>query len=182
MDFLAWWQRWFARHPLKSPESLDRSAYTAQVMTRVRQAAYPAPSAFAIRPGRLWPQLGLALATAAAGIFVVLHHGQPSVGRLARQIERDTALLAAVDEPLTEPVSTGDPEELVDELELVETFTLAEAPQSDEAWIQDTVQLLNQLDEELPANAAGEETTGPSDDDWMQELQTLDESDLAASS
>ena len=181
MDFLAWWQRWFARHPLKSPESLDRSAYTTQVMARVRQAAYPAPSAFTI-PGRLWPRLGLALATAAAGFFVVLHHGQPSAGRLAQQIERDTEVLAAVGEPLTDSVAANDPDELAADLEMVETFTLAEAPESDETWIQNTVQLLNQLDEDLPEESTGNETTSPSDEDWMKELQTLDESDLAASS
>ena len=182
MDFLSWWQGWLTRHPLKSPQRLDRSAYTAQVMTRVRQEARSASPASGVRSWVVWPRLGLALAAAAAGMVVVLHQEQQTGGRLARQIERDTALLAAVEEPLTEPVATGDPEELAEELALVETFTLAEAPQSDEAWIQDTVQLLNQLDEELPADAAGEDTTGSSDDDWMQELQTLDESDLAASS
>ena len=182
MGFLSWWQGWLTRHPLKSPQRLDRSAYTAQVMARVRQEARSASSASGVRSWVFWPRLGLALATAAAGMVVVLHQGQLTGGRLARQIERDTALLDAVDGPLMEPVATGDPEELADELALVETLTLAEAPQSDEAWIQDTVQLLDQLDEELPANAAGEETTGPSGDDWMQELQTLDESDMAASS
>ena len=182
MDFTAWLKGWLVRHPLKLPEALDRSEYTAQVMVRVRQEAGAAAPASWARSWGFWPRLGLALATSAAGVFVVLHQGQQAGVRLAQQVEQGTALLAAVEEPLAEPLTAEEPDALAEDLELLDTFTLAEAPQSDEAWIQDTVQLLNQLDEDLPEDADGNDATGPSDEYWMQELQSLDESALAASS
>ena len=175
MDFASWWKDWFSRHPLKSPSATDRPEYTAHVMARVRLAAHPAP---AVRSWALRPRWALALATAAAGLLIVFHAVPRTNGQLARGVAQETELLAAVGEPLLEPPALGDVDALAEELELVDTFVLAEAPPDDEAWIQDTVQLLNQLDEELPEDGAA----GPSDEEWMQELQTLDESDLAASS
>ena len=60
------------------------------------------------------------------------------------------------------------------------TLTLAESPEGDDQWIEETIQLLDQLDEndDLSQDAPGE----VSDEDWLNELEMLDETDLASSS
>ena len=51
-------------------------------------------------------------------------------------------------------------------------------PSDDEAWVDQTLRLLDQLDEEAPEDATGQ----PSDDSWLEELEMLDESELAKGS
>lgn len=55
---------------------------------------------------------------------------------------------------------------------------LAESPESDNAWIQETLQLLDQLEESVDEDA----DNPASEEEWLQELETLDQADLAASS
>ena len=63
---------------------------------------------------------------------------------------------------------------------LRDSALLAESPPSDDAWIQQTMQLLDQLDQDAPSDdAAG--SASKSDEDWLNELETLDEQDLNSS-
>lgn len=57
---------------------------------------------------------------------------------------------------------------------------LAELPTDDETWIQQTLQLLEELEQSDDATSAGE--PAQSDDEWLQELEMIDEADLATSS
>ena len=62
------------------------------------------------------------------------------------------------------------------------TLTLAESPAGDAQWIEETVQLLEQLDEN---DGVSQDATGGasnSDEDWLNELEMLDEGDVASSS
>ncbi len=58
------------------------------------------------------------------------------------------------------------------------SLRLAESTTSDDAWVQNTLQLLEQLGEDPSDDGA--HTT--SDEEWFRELQTLDEGDLNANS
>ena len=55
---------------------------------------------------------------------------------------------------------------------------LAESMPSDETWIKETAQLLDQLDEE----SSKADAHATSDEEWLKELQTLDEHDLGSNS
>ena len=148
MDLQRWLIDWLSQHPLQRPPSDDRARYTREVMARVRLAASPgrAPARWPL--WLLWPRLGLTLAAAAAGVL------------LAAGTLRLTALRQA---------QAPAPEE--------GTYRLAESPDAGEdQWLADTMQLLEQLDEEIEA-AEGE----PDDDNALKELQLLDETELAAS-
>lgn len=169
MDFTAW----LARHPLKSPGETDRAQYTRDVMARVR-ALDAAPRR---RPvpwsGWTWPRLAVGLAgVAVAGL--VLRASLPA-GRIAAQVERDTAVLVA----LGEPVSDVLPEDDAAEFDVEEGLRLAEAGPDDEAWVAQTLQLLDQLDEELPEEPSGEAGT---EQEWLDDLQLLDEAGSSSSS
>lgn len=59
-------------------------------------------------------------------------------------------------------------------------LVLAESPTTDEAWLEETMALFDLLDEEIAAESAGE--SFDTEEDWLQELQWLDEADLASSS
>lgn len=54
---------------------------------------------------------------------------------------------------------------------------LAESPEAEDQWLDDTLQLLDELDE-----SDADEATGASEEDWLKELEQLDETELAASS
>ena len=56
-------------------------------------------------------------------------------------------------------------------------FQLAESQDAEDQWLDDTLQLLDQLDEN-----ATDEATGASEDDYLEELKQLDDTELAASS
>ena len=191
MDFATWLHSRLARYPLKEPQAFDRARYTAEVMERVKALGEPAP---ALRPASrwwAWPRLALAAAAVAVALLVVGRVQSPGPGPvpasmtgapetpLAEQIADDTQVLAALDEllPLA-PVAPDDAEGLADELEAVDALLLAEAPPSEDAWIEQTLTLLEQLEEDLPEG----DTDDPSGDEWLDELQWLDEHDLAASS
>lgn len=177
MDFTAWLRRWLSRHPLKEPPAASRAGYTAEVMRRV--SALDATSPMPARRWLAWPRLALVpLAAAAVTLLVVGRVHQPG-GSLAGQITEDVELLTALGQPLLpEPGSAGGLEELAQELELADALVLAEAPPSDEEQLEQMLQLLEELDEEPSA--------GPSDtsvpDEWLDELQLLDENEPGASS
>lgn len=60
-----------------------------------------------------------------------------------------------------------------------QTAVLAESTESGDAWIQQTMQLLDQLEQDSASNDAA---TTQSDEEWLNELETLDEADLNSSS
>ena len=156
MDFTAWLNTWLARHPLRAPDELDPARYTAQVMRKLTdETPLPLPPThwFAcLRQGfgrRAWPRVAMVFATTAAGVLIVLATAHHADRRLAQRI------------PATP-----------------HTLMLAESTPSDDAWVQETTQLLAQLGEDSSDDNAN--TT--SDEEWLKELQTLDEGDLNASS
>lgn len=173
MDWKAWMSRWLTRHPMKAPLQVDRTRYTAQVMTRVR-ALGVAPSAAPVA-SPWWPRLGLVFATAA--VLLVVGVVGRRAGSLARQTMADVEFLAILENQGLEPLLPDDADALAAELELADTFQLAETVASDEAWLEQTLQLLEETDD---ASALGEEPVV--DEEWLQELQTLDEQELTASS
>lgn len=191
MDFSTWLRSRLARYPLKEPPAFDRARYITEVMERVKALGEPTP---ALRPaGRwwAWPRLALATAAVAAALLVVARVQSPGPGPvpasmtgapaspLAQEISDDAQVLAELDEPLPlAPGASDDAEELAQELAAMDALLLAEAPPSDDAWIEQTLTLLEQLEEDLPEGAADD----PSGDEWLDELQWLDEHDLAARS
>lgn len=177
MDFATWFRRWLSRHPLKEPPAASRAGYTAEVMRRVRALEAPAP--MPARPWLAWPRLALVpLAAAAAVLLVVGRLRQPS-GPLGGQLAADAEVLTALGQPLLpDPGSAGDLEELAHELDLADALVLAEAPPGDEEWFEQTFQLLEELDEEPSESPSG--TAVP--DEWLDELELLDESEPSTSS
>ena len=180
MEFSRWLTAWLSRHPLQSPSEVDRSRLTAGVMARVRSetAARPASAWAGLLAG--WPRLALPLAAAAAVLVAVrLHH--PSDARLAAEVVQGTELLAELDEPVNGWLLPDDVDTLAQDLERADLLVLAEVPQgaSDDSWITETMDILNQLDQDAPEDGV---STEPTDDQWLQELEILDEQDLAARS
>lgn len=57
-------------------------------------------------------------------------------------------------------------------------FRLAESSPEDASWMEETLELLDQLDEELP-EAVDEDAA--SQEEWLKELELLDDSTLASS-
>lgn len=181
MDFSTWLVTWLKRHPLNEPWSLDRDRYTAQVMARVRASAqHPsrAPASIPVFEWFSWPRLAFAgAAVGAAAMFWIVGTVHQSQTQLARAIDRDAQLLTAFDEPLP-ATDRGSVDELAQDLQEADTVMLAESTPSDDQWVEQTIQLLDQLNEEPP----DADTTGSSNqnqEEWLNELQTLDESELA---
>ena len=177
MDLATWFRRWLSTHPLREPLQLDRAHYTAEVMQRVKGAPEPAPI-YVVR-WTTWPRLALATAAVAAvALLVVGRVGERPV-QMATTVEDDLNLLAALDEPaLVEGVDAEDLEALAQELETNDVLLLAEAQPSDEQWLDETLLLLDQVDEDVPEDAVGD----GADDQWLDELQLLDEQELSVSS
>ena len=179
---------WLTRHPLKGPAGIDRAQYTAEVMAKVKAMSQPAPAPAPVHVWLPWPpayrprgagrRLALTLATVAAGISLVIGTAHYRTYQLAHQITHDSQLLAALDEPEVEPLAADQVEAVADELETMDTLQLAESVPSGDQWVEQTLQLLDELDEEAPEDAA----SGASEDDWLQELEQVDESELTASS
>ena len=177
MDFATGLRRWLVGHPLKEPPAASPAGYTAEVMRRI--SALGAPSPMPARRWLAWPRLALVPLAAAAAALLVVGRLHPPGGSLAGQIAVDADLLTALGQPLLpEPGSAGGLEELASELDLTDALVLAQAPPSDEEWLERTLQLLEALDEEPPAGPS--DTTAP--DEWMDELDLFDESEPGSSS
>ena len=152
MNFIAWFQAWLLRHPLKEPTEMDRVQYTADVMAKVHAARRP--TAVVSTPHRrwlAWPRLAVVTALVAASVLMVVNAQRAGTPHLATELRA----------PSTPPNAS---------------FLLAESPPSDPEWVGQTLQLLDQLDEEAPANASDDS----SDEEWIKELELLDDSDLAS--
>ena len=181
MDLATWFRRWFSTHPLKEPAAHERSAYTADVMVKVKAFGRPVPSSAPIRVLFPWPRLALAMATAAVGVAVVVVTVRSQTSHLAQQITNDAEVLAELNEPGSGPAPDGDAEALTDDLETMDTILLAESLPSDAQWTDQTLQLLDEADDD-PSEGLFSDPSDASEDEWLQELQQLDESDLTASS
>lgn len=55
---------------------------------------------------------------------------------------------------------------------------VAESPATDDQWVEETLQLLDEFDEDVSSETAG----NGSDEEWLDELELLDETDRATSS
>jgi hypothetical protein len=181
MTFAARLQRWLKQLRLNVPDDRDRSRYTAEVMAKVQGYA-PAPNLSRIPLWNKlvlgWPRLALTAAAAVAGVTFVFWSSDTANQRLADQVARESLLLAEVGEPVNGQVIPDEVDALAEELQMEDLMVLAESQPTDDEWLDQTLQLLDQIDESLPAeNEAGNPS---SDDDWLQDLQMLDESELAS--
>jgi hypothetical protein len=182
MTFATRLKRWLKQLRLNVPDGEDRSFYTAQVMARVRALA-PTPNLSRIPLWNNlvwgWPRLALTASAAAAGIMFVLWSSHATTQRLADQVAGESQVLAEVGEPVNGQVMPDAVDALAEELRMEDLMVLAESQPADDEWIEQTMQLLEQIDETLPeAEGAGSDPS--SEDDWLQDLQMLDESDLAS--
>ena len=176
MDLAAWLRRFLSTHPLKLPTGGDRADYTVEVMARVRSLETPEAASVTARPWPAWPRFALGAAVVAAVVFIVVGRTEQPSSPLAQDIEQELSLLASVDESAAlEPL---DETELAEELQALDILVLAEAQPADETWIQETLLLLEEFDQD------GSETSGGSDtgkEDWLQDLELLDELEMYAS-
>lgn len=172
-DFLTWLTAWLRRHPVQAPPADEQASYTAGVMARV---GAPAPAyRWVMRPRISW-----ALATAAAcGMALMAVQRQPSSSeRMAVKMAQDLQLamdvLAAVGE--VDPLSV---DELEQDAVLLDQLMLAEAQSEvqDEAWIEETTELLNAVEDD----PALEASNGESMEELLHELELLDEHEIASS-
>ena len=150
MDFLTWFRAWLTQHPLKPPGASAQSQYTAEVMRNVRALEEPAAAPRRlVRPvWRGWVALTAGLATVSAGLIAVLMLTPGSRLELAQVPPASGALIR-----------------------------LAESL-SDEAWLDQTMQLLDELNEDTATENTDEDT---SDDDWLKELDALEQDNHPAS-
>lgn len=174
MDFSTWLTQWLARHPLREPDAHDHARYTAEVMTRIHTLTQPA------RRWLPWPgRLALAFATATAGMILVIGLRQTVGRQLAETIARESQMLAALDEGAFDQ-RLGGVEPLAEELEAEDAIVLAEAePGDDEAWFEQTLQVLDRFDDTHPDDRV--EAPGMNEL-WLDELERLDQEELAATS
>ncbi|MDP3722863.1 MAG: hypothetical protein Q8R91_05125 [Candidatus Omnitrophota bacterium] len=181
MSFTTWLQGWLTRHPLREPSDGERARYTAEVMARVealRPSAAPRDglARWAKQQVVGWPRLALAMATAAAGVALLV--GPIHQRWLAQRVVRDAAVLASLGEAMAEPLVIDDDESLREALEELDALVVAEASSIDDSqWIAQTLELLGQL-EEWPPGGDLDPSSGA--EEWIDELELLDESDLNA--
>ena len=176
MNFERWLRTWLTRHPLKEPTEAHRARYTAEVMAKITPT--PTHAALGWRAQSVWGRLTFAAAAAAAAlaVLVVTPHSSP---HLAQEVTREAQVLSALDEDGLAPLNGDGPDVVADDVELAGPLLLAESAPSDEQWIEQTMHVLDQLDDGAPPDAPG---NGASDEEWLDELQLLDESDHATSS
>jgi hypothetical protein len=157
---------------------LDRAQYTAEVMARLKTHAQPLPA-------HQWmpvPQWALAAAVATAGLIVAVGTVQVQRRQVAeRTTAQETALLASLGELDVELPNGDDAATLSQEAEAVDSFImLAESPPGDEQWLDQTLELIDQLEED--GAEAGEASDGLSEEEWLHELEVLDSAEISASS
>ncbi|MDP3703532.1 MAG: hypothetical protein Q8R78_04030 [Candidatus Omnitrophota bacterium] len=157
---------WLSRHPLKGPSDMNRAQYTAEVMAKINAVESPAPAPAPVRSWLPWPRLAMTLATVAAGVLIMMSVTHQAPERFAQPPSFDSTQDGALSEVEGPP-------------ELVAPVVLAESPAgSEDQWFDETLQLLDELDEGTSSDSAG----NGSDDEWLEELELLDETDLAANS
>ena len=194
-SFLMWLRTWLTQHPVRPPAQGDDPAYARQVLTRIGRMQPERPSLTAgladalhalLSPARLSLAAGGVLA---AALFLVTTARQPQMPSqpqpavVAAQITRDATVIAqaadAADDPLADVLNSH---AIEPDLRMIDQYMmLAEAGSvsaDDEAWITQTLQLLNAVNEDTDADT----NDNASVDQWLKELQSLDESELKATS
>ncbi len=168
LEFLDWLKRWVARHPLRTPPESLQVSYTEQVMRRIKTPLAPTPA------WRWQPQLAMTWATALACLLAVVVVMKRTPTQLASEVEHEWQLLAEVGEGHELSSSNLD-----DDVQMMDRLMLAEASPSeeDEAWIRQTLELLNDVDEQPDAASADQENP----EEWLKDLELLDGAELASS-
>jgi len=115
-------------------------------------------------------------ASDAAGLAVVVLTNRSPI-RIAKEVEQSWQLLSEIGDP--DPDEEFSPTTLDEDVQLDDQLVLAETEPAleDEAWIEQTLGLLEELDEDLPMNP-DEDTR----EEWFEELEWLDQAELAATS
>ena len=172
MSFESWLHRWLTHRPLKEPAQ-TRETFTAQVMARVQELARPEPAdtRVPLLLRLLGGRLALAVVTAALIGFVALRvvphpAAQVAAKPVSEAAPQRLAMLQGAAGPVVQPARP-------------DLMRLAESPAQDDAtWLEGTVELLDALDNDLGDDAA---TADPSsEEDWVNELDSLDQSELAS--
>ena len=192
MDFMDWLTSWLTKHPLKTPD-VHKQIYTDEVMARVRAEAQPKKAVFSLPV--FIPRLALVAASVAVIAFAVVTR-QPSgvLGRMARvpsavsekqvaELEENWQLLAMLDDSTDEPLTAAaeDVEGFLQDSDEMELLMLAaDTGSGDEQWLEQTLSLLEQFDDEAGSDLTGEEGNPSSEEEWVHELEMLDEVDLTA--
>lgn len=157
MEFLTWLRTWLTRHPLKEPADAARAHYTAEVMARVRAVgSLPggSPARVPVRPWARWSHsLRQVVGWPRFAVAMATAAGVAFAVHTASQTRRQLA-----QQP--QGVTVSD-------------------PSSDEEWLEQTLQLLEQLEEDSSTETAGD---GADEEDWLEELQWLDDSELSTAS
>ena len=187
MAFTLWLTDWLKRHPLKEPSGESRARYTAEVMSKIKAIPEAAPILPQLSSSRLRWRWAAAFAavligTTAAGL---LRRSEQSLStRVVRESRLLTELSKQLDsdewwtgkEPFGGLLIIGDFDSLAEELETMDSLTLAQEADENQSWLEETLQLLNQLEEDLPGDLPGEEP----EDTWLKELEFLDEEQVSA--
>ena len=178
MELMTWFQAWLTRHPLKGPAEAERASYTAEVMTRVRALDPPSavvPASVPVRRWAWWSRFAVAMATTAAvAVTVSLVHQSRS--QLATPPLRDVGMSDPA--TLAESPSPGAAPLWPPAGGHLPRFA-GESPSTEEEWFEQTLQLLEQLEEDSSAETAGD---GVEEEEWLEELQWLDDSELSTAS
>ncbi|MBI3087950.1 MAG: hypothetical protein HYY91_03590 [Candidatus Omnitrophica bacterium] len=200
-EFLASLKGWLARHPVRRPADEPQAAYTVQVMERVRLSrphgallrlrlrdflrdplrGYPRRSSalgWLLRPQPLLAFAGAA-AAAAVGFAVLI----PPYGRagLAERVDRDIEVLAQVDAGVVAGLLEESLDGVAQELQLLNQMRVAELEEAadEEAWLEDTLELLNDVEGvDAASGLSGEDA---SIEELLQELEQLDATVSASS-
>ena len=152
MDIGRWLTAWLRCHPLRDPSGVNPDRFTAEVMERVKAHRQLAPVASGI-PWLSWPRPAFSALAAGVGLVVVLV--LLTMGRRTSRLSEDKP-----------------PQDFPTPWQMAES-----APTSDEQWIDETLQLLDQVDD-----AAETDVEEPSDEEWLEQLELLDGSELATNS
>lgn len=177
MDLATWLRGWLARHPLKEPTDLDRAQYTAEVMARVRSLARPVTAPTPASRRTWWLRPVLVTVTAAAAVVLVVRMLDQAPQHVAREDQQIPWLSEEGRVPLVAKPAQG-AEEIAGDAAGVNELMLAEEHSEDAVWLEETLKLLEEFDEELPEDSFDE----GSDNDWLDELEMLDEDALLTSS
>jgi len=143
-------------------------------MAKIRRLRDRTPS----RPWIFWPRVGLALAaTAAVALVVVGTLNRPSHMKLAKQIEEEFELFAALGEPL----SVAGDEELDMTVKVLQEFDMliaAKPAKGEESRREPKPVLRKEGDDEL----LDQDLDSLSDDDLLEELKLLDDLEISIDS
>lgn len=161
----------------REPDERERTQFTSGVMARVT-ALSPPHAGLEPRLRLSWPTVRMALLAATATVVCLLWLRAPADSRqIAWTVARDLQVLASLGEVAEVVPDDDEVAALEEELRLTETLLLAEAEPTDAEWIEQTLQLLDELGE---GTDAGDATLF--EEEMLRELELFDDEDVAVSS